>query len=52
MKLPKRPLRRSKPPRDGFRREADERAARAALVPHTGNVAVAAIHPPDKGKAT
>ena len=52
MRLPKRPLRRSKPPRDRFRTEADERAARAALVPHTGNVAVAVIHPPIKGKAT
>jgi transcriptional regulator with XRE-family HTH domain len=44
--------RRRKPagaPRDGFRREADERAARAALVPHTGNVAVAAKTPPIKG---
>jgi len=52
MRLPKRPLRRSKPPRDRFRMEADERAARAALAPHTGNVATAAVNPPNKGKAT
>jgi hypothetical protein len=47
----KRRLRLRKPPREHFRREADERAARAALVPHTGQVQAAPAQPPIKGKA-
>jgi hypothetical protein len=46
MKPHKRRLRPPKPARDAFRQRADERAARAALRPHTGHVAVSTIHKP------
>jgi|tagenome__1003787_1003787.scaffolds.fasta_scaffold20987105_13 thymidine kinase len=44
----KRRLRRAKRSRDQFRMEADERAARAALRPHTGAVVPATIYPPSE----
>lgn len=46
----KRRLRRSKRTRDRFRTEADERAARAALRPHTGDVTPATIYPPSEAQ--
>lgn len=46
MRRHKRRLRRSKAEADRFRLQADERAARAALRPHTGQVEPAPIRPP------